>query len=118
MSRMKPLTLLEETRHDMKTNNVDESQVAWVGGSEQWFTWDEFCSIANVDYDSGFGGQVVATDLIVVGNGWWLERHEYDGSEWWEFKTGHTKPETHLAPPSVVGGCWCRLSELPEEGDY
>jgi hypothetical protein len=25
--------------------------------------------------------------IIVVGKDWWLERHEYDGSEWWEFKT-------------------------------
>lgn len=23
---------------------------------------------------------------MVVGDDWWLERHEYDGSEWWEFK--------------------------------
>jgi hypothetical protein len=24
---------------------------------------------------------------MVIGSDWWLERHEYDGSEWWEFKS-------------------------------
>ena len=30
---------------------------------------------------------------MVVGNNWWLERHEYDGSEWWEYKQFPVKPE-------------------------
>ena len=28
----------------------------------------------------------VAEDLVVVGDNWWIERHEYDGNEWWEYK--------------------------------
>lgn len=31
--------------------------------------------------------------LIVVGKDFWLERHEYDGSEWWEFKSIPMEPE-------------------------
>ena len=41
----------------------------------------------NVNYDSGFGGNEIDLNLKIVGDDWWLERHEYDGSEWWEFKT-------------------------------
>ena len=39
------------------------------------------------NYDNGFGGAEVHGDLKIVGNDWWMERGEYDGSEWWEFKT-------------------------------
>jgi len=31
--------------------------------------------------------------LTVAGDDWWLERHGYDGSEWWEFKTLPKKSE-------------------------
>lgn len=40
-----------------------------------------------VNYDNGFGGQEVVTDLVILGDNWWLERGEYDGSEWWGFRT-------------------------------
>lgn len=39
-----------------------------------------------IDYDDGFGGNEISLGLKLVGAGWWMERHEYDGSEWWEFK--------------------------------
>jgi hypothetical protein len=39
-----------------------------------------------VNYDDGFGGNEIPLSLVVVGDDWWLERGEYDGSEWWEFK--------------------------------
>ena len=29
---------------------------------------------------------------VAVGDNWWLERAEYDGSEWWEFKTIPKEP--------------------------
>ena len=32
-------------------------------------------------------------DLLIVGKDFWLERVEYDGSEWWEFKTMPREPE-------------------------
>ena len=34
-------------------------------------------------YDPGFGSQVVH-GIIVFDNQSWLERREYDGSEWWQ----------------------------------
>jgi hypothetical protein len=36
-------------------------------------------------YDSGFGGQELFGYVVFDDNSW-LERHEYDGSEWWEYK--------------------------------
>jgi hypothetical protein len=66
-------------------------------GEDHWCTWDEFAAIADREYD----GSEVATWLKVVGGDWWLERHEYDGSEWWEFKTTPIRPEQHRADAVV-----------------
>ena len=57
-------------------------------------------------------GYQVADDLVVVGDSWWLERHEYDGSEWWEYKEkpkliSEIKEVSHLA-----GGMWDKLAKL------
>jgi hypothetical protein len=80
--------LLKETIEKLKEYDKTPEDVAWVGtisGTSQC-TWEAFTRMANQDYDSGFGGQEVRDPLVIVGKNWWLERHEYDGSEWWEFK--------------------------------
>jgi len=79
--------LLKETIEKLKDNGKDESNVLWVGDDKYKTTWENFKQIANVEYDSGFGGQEIASDLIIMGDTFWLERHEYDGSEWWEYKS-------------------------------
>jgi len=73
--------LLEETIRILKSNNKSEEDVLWVGNTKIKTTWENFKDISDMEYDSGFGGQEVATDLLIVGKDWWLERHEYDGSE-------------------------------------
>ena len=51
---------------------------------------DEFgqtlCDMSNNTYDNSYGGQELF-GMIWMKNGDWLERGEYDGSEWWEYKT-------------------------------
>ena len=44
-------------------------------------------TILNFEYDDGYGITEVNMGLKLVGKDFWLERHEYDGSEWWEYKT-------------------------------
>jgi len=78
--------LLKETLDFLKSNNKKESDILYCCGDNFKFTWENFKNVSNVDYDSGFGSPEVALDLKIVGNNFWLERHEYDGSEWWEFK--------------------------------
>jgi len=39
----------------------------------------------NFEYDNGFGVQELYGYVLLDDNDW-LERHEYDGSEWWEYK--------------------------------
>jgi hypothetical protein len=43
-------------------------------------------------YDSGYGGQELFGIIWLKGKDW-LEREEYDGSEWWTYKTRPTIPD-------------------------
>ena len=47
--------------------------------------YEAFLSQLNFTYDSGFGGQELFGSVWLE-DGTWLERGEYDGSEWWEHK--------------------------------
>lgn len=97
--------LLEETIECLKENGKSESDVLWVGRNytkgyretrehiTYKGTWKDFRSRADFRYDAGFGANEIPMDLIVVGKDFWLERHEYDGSEWWEFKAMPVEPE-------------------------
>ncbi|HIQ91025.1 MAG TPA: hypothetical protein IAB27_05330 [Candidatus Coprosoma intestinipullorum] len=88
--------LLEETKNYLRDNNKTIDDIKWVGNNKFYFDVNEFLNIANVEYDSGYGAPEVAQDLLVVGDNWWLERHEYDGSEWWEYKEIPLKPNKKI----------------------
>ena len=97
--------LLEETLESLKENNKNPSDVNWVGSeSFGWFTWNEFEKIAiNIEYNNGYGTMIIAEDLVVVGDNWWLERHGEDtGVECWVFKTLPQKPKKHKIPQRIA----------------
>lgn len=49
---------------------------------------NDFIEIAKtINYDSGYGLPEINESLKILGKDWYMERREYDGSEWWEFKT-------------------------------
>ncbi len=81
------MNLLKETLDMLAANSVSPNDVEWVQTERGSFTWREFRELADFEYDNGYGGAEVNQALKVVGKDWWLERGEYDGSEWWEFKT-------------------------------
>ena len=100
---------LEETINFLNQNGKTEEDVLWVGRGfsigrgfsrfiytdipeEYKTTWEDFKSKADFWYDRGYGQLYIPDDLIIVGKDFWLERAEYDGSEWWEFKTMPTEP--------------------------
>lgn len=66
-----------------------ETDVLFIGTIDGKYrmTWDKFRDKANFVYDNGYGSQIIAHDLIVYFcDGTFLERAEYDGSEWWEYR--------------------------------
>ena len=83
------MNLLNETRDILVSNNKTFDDVLFVGdrGTHTKMTVKEFLEHANFEYDDGYGLEEINTDLILVGKDFWLERHEYDGSEWWEYKS-------------------------------
>jgi hypothetical protein len=91
------VNLLQETISVLTDNGKTPSDVRWVGCGLVSAPWEEFARLADRTYDNGYGGAEVSGLLVIVGDDWWLERHEYDGSEWWEFKRLPTRP-----PPGVL----------------
>ena len=77
--------LREETVAVLQKNGKKWADVVGVCGDDFQITKEQFWELANKRYDSGYGGNEVAMDLKIVGSNFWLERHEYDGAEWWEY---------------------------------
>lgn len=87
--------LLRETEEVLLEHGKLMSDIVFVSGNGHEIPLDNFIEAAkSYDYDSGFGGEEVPLDLLIVGKDWWIERHEYDGSEWWEYKTLPQRPKT------------------------
>jgi len=83
------VNFIEETISALAIRDRSPTDVLWVGLADGSIAtdWATFAKVGNHYYDPGYGLQVVSESLVIVGSDWWLERHEYDGSEWWEYKT-------------------------------
>lgn len=82
MSNFKQETLEELSEHGLRWEDVEFVQTDKIRVKDK----NKFLEQMDFDYDDGFGSQEIPSELVIVGKDWWLERHEYDGSEWWEFK--------------------------------
>lgn len=84
--------LWDETMRELANHNLDfDRDVIQVQTVDGYINKELFKMMAMaINYDSGYGSAEIREDLLIVGDGWWLERDEYDGSEWWVFRT---KPE-------------------------
>lgn len=113
--------LLEETTNIMLGFEKSPDDIIFIGSESSGHscTWEEFVVLANKDYHAGYGSAEVATDLIIVFNdGSRLDREEYDGAEWWEFRNPFQMP-TEIKPiVNLFGGCWDSLEELQKGDDY
>lgn len=94
--------LLKETLEVLKRNGKSSLDIVWIGSADGKFAlsndfeldaWAQFIKMADFEYEDGYGGVVVSADLVIVGADWWLERMEYDTSEWWVFKSLPVKQE-------------------------
>lgn len=90
--------LLTETLEYLEECNISEADILWVGTQEYKFTWEDFKRVADTLYDFTGRDWEVATDLMIVGDGWWLERiMELNEMEYpingWEFHCIPEEPE-------------------------
>jgi hypothetical protein len=113
--------LLQETKATLEACEKTPEDVKWVGSGDGKYaiSWAEFEPLADVEYYSGYGGQDIVSDLVVVGEGWWLSRGEYDGSEWWMFNTPPTLKEATLPFTRVTdprGHSWVTIEDAHKPG--
>ena len=100
---MRDENFLAITIKSIEDNHHTVDEVYWVGTKDGKYGlhWLDFTLLANFDYDSGYGVPFIPMNLVVVGKDWWLERHEYDGSEWWEYK------QLPILHPDHQAWLWC-----------
>ena len=118
------MNLLQETIEDIGKAGKTPEQIVFIGSEKSGHqcTWEEFQVLANVEYHSGFGAQIVARDLIIVfDDGTKMWRHEYDGSECWEYSHPFkaplkTKPINRLIVKDDQVG-WESLADVQEDGE-
>lgn len=117
---MVKMELLSETLQALDDYGKSNKDVKWVGSADGKYiiSWNAFEKIAvRLEYNNGFGGQEIASDLVIVGKNWWLERSEYDGSEAWEFKA---KPSKSLKSKnfdlvkSQSGRAWRTIEQIEQ----
>ena len=116
------MNLLQETVEWIEQSGHKPEQIIFIGSEKTGHacTWDEFTKLANRDYDSGFGAQNVASDLIIVfSDGMKMWRVEYDGSEWWEYSTPFKMPEETKPIERLFtrGVGWDDLDEIHGENE-
>ena len=106
--------LKEETLEILESHQKVPDDIRWIGCKKFMISMPDFWKLADTEYDDGYGSPKVAEDLVVVGVSWWLERHEYDGSEWWEYKELPAKPSTMQMCSRVLtnGVGWNSLAKL------
>ena len=85
--------LLTETLNVLKSNGKTPEDVIFIGDGKYHTDWNGFEKVANIEYDNGYGGNEVSLSIKVVGDGWWLERWGYDGSEGWWYREKILKGE-------------------------
>ena len=77
--------------------------ITYIGDKTHSYSWSRFLRAANWEYNNGYGGAYVNRGLVILfTDGSWLERGEYDGSEWWEYKHCPTVPEGHTPDNQLV----------------
>ena len=109
----------EETLEELKEHGKTWEDVKFIQGKDFSVanSKEEILELMDFEYYDGYGSPDIATDLVIVGDKWWLERHEYDGSEWWEYKElPAIKSESKKVKSFVAKDIgWKSLKEILEE---
>lgn len=94
--------LWEETNRALEEKEKSFNDVVAICGNDFQITKEDFEKYSKTEYDNGYGSPKVAEDLLIIGADFWLERHEYDGLEWWEFKAMPNYKELPFKPITAL----------------
>lgn len=103
--------LLTETQDIMDYIDKFWTDVDWIGSFGKQgveISIENFLQIAaDTEYDSGYGWPEIVVDLVIVFNdGSWLQRAEYDGSEWWEYHKTPARPSEKAVTRNLKVSEW------------
>lgn len=86
-----------ETINALDQHGYTINDIAWIGTREFTIpTFDFFKAARRTNYNCGYGSAEMPCDLIIMmKDGAWYSRGEYDGSEWWELNVVPQKPILH-----------------------
>lgn len=73
-------------------NSGKDDKAAYLKQGYSLVEWEYFLHQLDFTYDNGYGTQELFGIVWLEDNAW-LERAEYDGSEWWEYKQTPEIPE-------------------------
>lgn len=105
------MNFLSETMNTLTALGIGVEDVSWVGSRDGGLSisWEAFAPIADFDYTaSGEDGEMIATDLVIVGtvNGepFWISREyevgEAEISQWWARQI-NDDPHPQVSPDTV-----------------
>ena len=114
---MSKVNLGNETLNRLHSYGYSINDISWIGSKDMVIPTTNFMSIAfDTNYDNGYGSQEVASNLVVVmKDGSWFDRNEYDGSEWWEFHRCPSRPQQIVCINKLSGIHWPTLESLNEK---
>ena len=96
------MNLLSETIEILHEHGKTLGDVIWFGFWNEKFPLDKLTDILDVDYNNDYGCQYIHPCLLVCGKNWWLERGEYDGAEWWEYKEKPKEPKSQAKHFDII----------------
>ena len=80
------MNLKEATLEVLRNHGKRKEDVKYVCGEDFQISLEQFWELSDTEYDP-YGAPEIATDLTLIGEDFWMERGEYDGAEWWDFRT-------------------------------
>ena len=91
------INLYEEILEELELHNKTIEDIEWIGTRKYIINKTKFIEDSKkLKYDNGYGLSVINEDLKIVGNNWYLERWEYDGSEGFRYVSLLTKPKEKM----------------------
>lgn len=88
----------EEASSVLKNNGKTLDDVMWVGSTYAKIPFSLFIKLLDINYMDN----CLPMDLIVCGDGWWLEREDKCDNGFWRFRALPTQPDNFVKPESLL----------------
>ena len=80
------MNLYDETVEILSSHDKTIADIEYIGSTRTKINTNKALKfMKKTNYDSGFGCQEIACNLMIKGNGFIMIRGEYYGSEWWDY---------------------------------